>query len=268
MCIQNARLPLTRTQCTRCCSSCCCCCCNNQVYVSTKNKNPGPFEFEWKDETNGTKHLIVTTGGAESNVYVGILGTGCVCDAQCPVSSVTVDVYNDLFELSNQAASVAEGAAIGTKVYTVPKHAGIDGIPNLGLRFSIANVWAGPSTTPFGIDQVSGVVTMNAVTDCGATQQVWDLHIDAKATSTTTHEDLEQCLRGGINLKVTIACGVYCGASQRLTGKAPKTACTACAVGQCGIMRTYDSSLSHTTMTHHAVWHHAQSLCTPVQHAW
>ena len=142
-----------------------------------------------------------------------------------------------LFQLGSQTTTVAEFAAIGTKVYTVPAPTlsiGSTAAAGLGLRYSIKNSGAGSAAIPFIVNQKTGVVTMKAVTDCEAAahQQVWNLFVTAQATSTSTNPNLEKCLLGGIALQVTIKCGLYCGASNRIVGKQPNTKCTACAFGQ------------------------------------
>lgn len=204
---------------------------STSVYVSTDEKNPGPFEYTWKDESSGIKHLIITAGDANSNVYVGVLGTACVCDAADDVSEFTIDVYNDLYGVDDQSAAVKEAQPVGTTVYTVPTPATIAGIKDLGLRYSIKNVGEGPSAIPFTIDQRTGVVKTKAVLDCESNQLVWNLHIDAAATSTSANPDLEKCLRGGINLQVTISCGLYCGCGKRITAER-NPSCQTCAFGQ------------------------------------
>ena len=140
-----------------------------------------------------------------------------------------------LFRLSGQTTTVAEFAAIGTKVYTVPKPTlAIESTTRQGLRYSIKNSGAGPAAIPFIVNQKTGVVTIKTVTNCEAAehQQVWNVFVTAKATPTSTTPNLDKCLLGGIALQVTIKCGLYCGASERIVGNPPNTKCTACAFGQ------------------------------------
>ena len=180
-------------------------------YVSTTEQNPGPFDYTWKDERPGIKHLVISSGGAGSNVYVGILGTQCLGSGG---GKSSIDVYNDLFPGTDAATvTVEEGKASGTAVYTAPKPASIAGIGVPKLQFSLKNIGAGSKEYqagfPFYINSATGAVTTKAALSY-TSQTVWTLFVKAAATG-TGHDD---CLRGGITLTVNVKASLKCGAGQ------------------------------------------------------
>jgi hypothetical protein len=50
---------------------------SSSLYVSTKDKNPGPFDYELRDETPGRKHLVIKRGSIGGGVFIGVVATAC-----------------------------------------------------------------------------------------------------------------------------------------------------------------------------------------------
>ena len=176
--------------------------------------------------------MVISSGGAGSNVYVGILGTQCLGSGG---GKSTIDVYNDLFPGTDAATvTVEEGKSSGTAVYTAPKPASIAGIGVPKLQFSLKNIGAGSKEYqagfPFYINSATGAVTTKAALSY-TSQTVWTLFVNAAATG-TGHDD---CLRGGIQVTITVRPSLKCGAGQRLWNNK----CIACN------SFTYQTSTSH-----------------------
>ena len=197
------------------------------VYVSQKEKNPGPFDYDFKEEVAGFKHLVVTRGSVGYGVFVGILATSCAGQDK---AKVQIDVYNDLFP-GTESATVAlvEKLAAGQPVYTAPKAeylaAPLSFTPK--LVYSVKNVGAGGTKPPFYINSQSGKLTTTAPLDYSKQTQ-WDLFITAEATGSANYR---KCLRGGISLTVKVEPGLMCGAGQRIATVSGKRACVACSSG-------------------------------------
>ena len=182
--------------------------------------------------------MVITSGGAGSNVYVGILGTQCQGSGS---ATTTIDVYNDLFPGTDKAtATVDEGKSAGLLVYTAPKPASIPGIGVPRLQFSLSllsggvrgrtSIFSWGKKNPFYINSQTGAITTRyplVYTE----EKEHVVRINAKAVG-SGHDD---CLRGGIQVTITVRPSLKCGAGQRLWSNK----CIACN------SFTYQTSTSH-----------------------
>ena len=114
---------------------------SSRLFVSSSDKNPGPFSSEWRDVSGSKdKLLIVKRGATTGPLFIGIQGT-----SKDAITKTTIDVYNDLFPGEEVPTVMFKGSvAKGAKLFQMPRPAVVKGVGIPSLEFFLK-----PGTNPY-----------------------------------------------------------------------------------------------------------------------
>ena len=164
----------------------------SSIYVSSDEKNPAAFDYEWKDDTaNGNKLMLIKRkpGAAQGPIFIGVQGT-----SKTP-AVVELQVYNDLFPgAASSTVTVLEGGAGGKSLYTPPAPKFIQASSKPNIEFKIND----PSM-PFSVDRVTGELRTTEPL-VYARQKSWNVQIDADATDGPN----AKCVKGAVVVVVNV----------------------------------------------------------------
>ena len=168
----------------------------SHVFVSSQDKNPGPYANQWQDVSGTRSKLIaVERNAADEPLYIGIKGSSQLA------AQVELEIYNDLFPaLHNESEltfDVHEHFPLGIVVFTPPP---LGFLPEIGtistVTYSLSESGVNNShhslgngqgsndtnTFPFEIDPNTGTIVTTRELEY-STQQEWTLDVLAKATA-------------------------------------------------------------------------------------
>ena len=192
---------------------------STDVFVSTTEKNPGPFANEYKDVTGLDRKVIRTTKNA-NQVYIALQGRGA------GTATARVNIYSNLYPSVDVASvSIGEGLAGDTFIYQMPSATLGAGISQSSLTYSLSNSMRGGGALPFAVDRKSGRVTTTGPI-LAATATTWYFDVVATPASST------QCVRGQVPVVVTIIPKTTTSTTSTLTRDV--TICTAGQQAKCG----------------------------------
>jgi hypothetical protein len=125
----------------------------NFIYASTVTSQPGPYNYEYKNESAGTKTLLIPYNASAPRVVVAVKG------AASGTAAFTLDAWVDVFADTQRPATmtVQETVASGTVVFTPPVYPGASLVyaivsGNTGNVFDINASTGAISVGPAGLD--------------------------------------------------------------------------------------------------------------------
>ena len=114
---------------------------SSRLFVSSSDKNPGPFSSEWRDVRGSKdKRLIVKPKTTEAPLFIGVQGT-----SKNTITKTTINLYTDLFHSERIPTLILKDKVIkGAKLFQMPKPAVIEGVGVPSLEFFLK-----PGTHPY-----------------------------------------------------------------------------------------------------------------------
>jgi hypothetical protein len=159
---------------------------STNVFISTTQKNPGPYDNIGED-TSGSARKVMRSSQSSTVVYIALQGRSA------GESKATVNVYSDLYpDVAEAVVVLQDTLPAGSHVYQMPK-ASISGRMIYTLRSSGGNV-----LLPFKVSP-SGLVTTTAKLDAGVATE-WLFNVVANPSSSSS----SNCVRGSVPVAVTV----------------------------------------------------------------